>query len=225
MIGSRLGPTLLLMGVSLLVSLILSVPAGIYSAVHQYTKRDYAVVTASFFGSSIPGFFLALVLVYIFTVRLGLLPSTGMETLGGSGGALDVAAHMVMPVLVLSVSMAGSNIRYIRSAVLEILEQDYLRTARAKGIGRRRVIWRHALANALVPIVTVIGMQIPLLFGGAVIVEQLFSWPAGPYDHERHFVPGLSGDYGGVPSVGGGGSGGESADRHPLRPGKSCHPV
>ena len=84
---------------------------------------------------------------------------------------------MVMPVLVLSVSMAGSNIRYIRSAVLEILEQDYLRTARAKGIGRRRVIWRHALANALVPIVTVIGMQIPLLFGGAVIVEQLFSWP------------------------------------------------
>ena len=176
MIGSRLGPTLLLMGVSL-VSLILSVPAGIYSAVHQYTKRDYAVVTASFFGSSIPGFFLALVLVYIFTVRLGLLPSTGMETLGGSGGALDVAAHMVMPVLVLSVSMAGSNIRYIRSAVLEILEQDYLRTARAKGIGRRRVIWRHALANALVPIVTVIGMQIPLLFGGAVIVEQLFSWP------------------------------------------------
>ena len=155
----------------------MSVPAGIYSAVHQYTKRDYAVVTASFFGSSIPGFFLALVLVYIFTVRLGLLPSTGMETLGGSGGALDVAAHMVMPVLVLSVSMAGSNIRYIRSAVLEILEQDYLRTARAKGIGRRRVIWRHALANALVPIVTVIGMQIPLLFGGAVIVEQLFSWP------------------------------------------------
>ena len=177
MIGSRLGPTLLLMGVSLLVSLILSVPAGIYSAVHQYTKRDYAVVTASFFGSSIPGFFLALVLVYIFTVRLGLLPSTGMETLGGSGGVLDVAAHMVMPVLVLSVSMAGSNIRYIRSAVLEILEQDYLRTARAKGIGRRRVIWRDALANALVPIVTVIGMQIPLLFGGAVIVEQLFSWP------------------------------------------------
>ncbi len=155
MIGSHLGPTLLLMGVSLIVSLLLSIPAGIYSAVHQYSKRDYAVVTASFFGSSIPGFFLALVLVYIFTIRLGILPSSGMETLGG----------------------AGSNIRYIRSSVLEILEQDYLRTARAKGIGRHRVIWRHALANALVPIVTVIGMQIPLLFGGAVIVEQLFSWP------------------------------------------------
>mgnify|MGYP000998284952 CR=1 FL=1 len=123
------------------------------------------------------GFFLSLLLVYIFNVTLGILPSGGMVTLGTSGGAGDVAAHMVMPVLVLSVSMAGTNIRYIRSAVLEILQQDYLRTARAKGIGRRSVIYKHALRNALVPIVTVIGMQIPVLFGGAVIVEQLFSWP------------------------------------------------
>lgn len=160
MIGSHLGPTLLLMGVSLIVSLIMSVPAGIYSAIHQYSKGDYAVVTASFFGSSIPGFFLSLLLVYIFNVTLGILPSGGMVTLGTSGGAGDVAAHMVMPVLVLSVSMAGTNIRYIRSAVLEILQQDYLRTARAKGIGRRSVIYKHALRNALVPIVTVIGMQI-----------------------------------------------------------------
>ena len=121
--------------------------------------------------------YLSLLLVYIFNVTLGILPSGGMVTLGTSGGAGDVAAHMVMPVLVLSVSMAGTNIRYIRSAVLEILQQDYLRTARAKGIGRRSVIYKHALRNALVPIVTVIGMQIPVLFGGAVIVEQLFSWP------------------------------------------------
>ena len=177
MIGSHLGPTLLLMGVSLLVSLLIAVPAGIYSAIHQYSKGDYAVVTLSFFGSSIPSFFLSLLLVYLFTVKLGILPSGGMTTLGTSGGAADVAVHMVMPVLVLAVSMAGTNIRYIRSAVLEILQQDYLRTARAKGIGRRRVINRHALRNAMVPIVTVIGMQIPVLFGGAVIVEQLFSWP------------------------------------------------
>ena len=169
MIGSHLGPTLLLMGVSLIVSLIMSVPAGIYSAIHQYSKGDYAVVTASFFGSSIPGFFLSLLLVYLFTVNLGILPSGGMTTLGTAGGAAAV--------LVLSVSMAGTNIRYIRSAMLEILQQDYLRTARAKGIGRRMVIYKHALRNALVPIVTVIGMQIPVLFGGAVIVEQLFSWP------------------------------------------------
>lgn len=177
MIASHIGPTLLLMGVSMIVSLLLSVPAGIYSAIHQYGKGDYAVVTASFLGSSIPGFFLSLLLIYVFTVKLGWLPSGGMKTLGAEGGWMDVAGHMVMPVLVLAFSMAGSNIRYIRSAMLEILQQDYLRTARAKGIGHFRVINKHALRNALVPIVTVIGMQIPMLFGGAVIIEQVFSWP------------------------------------------------
>ncbi len=177
MIASRVGPTLLLMGVSLIVSLFLAVPAGVYSAVHQYSKRDYAVVTSSFFASSIPGSFLSLLLVYLFTVKLGILPSSGMTTLGSAGGAADVAAHMVMPVLVLSISMAGTNIRYIRSAVLEILSQDYLRTARAKGIGEKLVIIRHAFKNALIPIITVVGMQIPMLFSGAVIVELLFSWP------------------------------------------------
>ncbi len=177
MIRSHLGPTLLLMGVSLLISMLISIPAGIYSAVHQYSKGDYTVVTLSFLGSSIPGFFLSLLLIYIFTVRLGWLPSSGMVTLGTGGGFADVAKHMVMPVFVLATSMAGSNIRYIRSAVLEILQQDYLRTARAKGIGRFKVIYKHALRNALVPVVTVIGMQIPVLFGGAVIIEQVFSWP------------------------------------------------
>lgn len=177
MIGSHMGPTLLLMGVSMLVSLIISIPAGIYSAIKQYSKGDYAVVTMSFLGSSIPSFFLSLLLIFVFTVTLGWLPSSGMTTLGTDGGFLDVAKHMIMPVAVLAFSMAGSNIRYIRSSMLEILQQDYLRTARAKGIGRRSVIYKHALRNALVPIVTVIGMQIPTLFGGAVIIEQIFSWP------------------------------------------------
>lgn len=177
MIKSHLGPTLLLMGVSLIVSLLIAIPAGIYSAVHQYSKGDYAVVTFSFLGSSVPSFFLALLLIYVFTVKLGVLPSSGMITLGTEGGFADVLKHMIMPVLVLAFSLAGSNIRYIRSAVLEILQQDYLRTARAKGIGRFKVIYKHALRNALVPIVTVIGMQIPMLFGGAVIIEQVFSWP------------------------------------------------
>lgn len=177
MIGSHLGPTLLLMGVSLVISLFIAIPAGIYSAIHQYSKGDYAVVTLSFLGSSVPGFFLSLLLIYIFTVRLRILPSSGMSTLGTKATAADVAKHMVMPVIVLAASMAGSNIRYIRSAVLEILQQDYLRTAWAKGIGRFKVIYKHALRNALVPIVTVIGMEIPVLFGGAIIVEQMFSWP------------------------------------------------
>lgn len=177
MIVSHLGPTLLLMGVSLLVSIAIAVPAGIFSATHQYSKRDYTVVTLSFVGTSIPGFFLSLLLIYVFTVKLGLLPSSGMTSLGTDGGAADVAKHMVMPVLVLATSMAGTNIRYIRSAVLEILQQDYLRTARAKGIGNFKVINKHALRNALISIVTVIGMEIPVLFGGAVIIEQVFSWP------------------------------------------------
>ena len=177
MIGSHIGPTLLLMGASLALSLLIAVPAGIYSAVKQYSKGDYAVVTASFIGSSIPSFFLALILIYIFTVKLGILPSGGMNTLGMDGSVADTIRHMVLPVTVLAVSLAGSNIRYIRSSFLEILQQDYLRTARAKGIGYKRVIWKHPMRNALLPIVTVIGMQIPMLFGGAVIIEQVFSWP------------------------------------------------
>lgn len=177
MIRSHLGPTLLLMGVSLLVSLLIAVPAGIYSAVRQYSKGDYAVVTFSFLGSSIPSFFMALLFIYLFTVKLGWLPSSGMITLGTEGGFADVLKHMIMPVLVLAFSLAGSNIRYIRSSVLEILQQDYLRTAKAKGIGYRNVIGKHALRNALISIITVVGMQIPMLFGGAVIVEQIFSWP------------------------------------------------
>ena len=177
MIGSHIGPTLLLMGASLALSILIAVPAGIYSAVKQYSKGDYAVVTASFIGSSIPSFFLALILIYIFTVKLGILPSGGMNTLGMDGSVADTIRHMVLPVTVLAVSLAGNNIRYIRSSFLEILQQDYLRTARAKGIGYKRVIWKHAMRNALLPIVTVIGMQIPMLFGGAVIIEQVFSWP------------------------------------------------
>ena len=177
LIGSHVGPTLLLMGVSSVLGFAIAIPAGVYSAVHRYQKRDYAVVSASFLLSSVPGFFLALVLIYLFTVVLGWLPSSGMTTAGVGGGFWDVARHLVMPSLVLAVGVAGTNIRYIRSSVLEILERDYLRTATAKGIGRRQVIRHHAFRNALLPIITVIGMQVPVLFGGAVIVEQIFSWP------------------------------------------------
>lgn len=177
MIGSHIGPTLLLMCASLLAQLLLAVPAGVYSAVHRYQKRDYAVVAASFVASSVPSFFLALLLIYLFTVVLGWLPSSGMYTPNTGGDALDILRHMAMPVLALAVSSAGSTIRYIRSAVLEILEMDYLRTARAKGVGRRLVINKHALRNALLPIVTVVGMQLPTLFGGAVIIERVFRWP------------------------------------------------
>lgn len=177
MIGQNIGPTLLLMATSLIVSMIIAVPAGIHSAVHQYSASDYSLVALSFLGTSIPGFFLALVLIYIFTIQLGWLPSSGMSTLGTESSIWDVMKHMIMPVIVLATSMAGTNIRYIRSAMLEILQQDYLRTAKAKGIGRFLVINKHALRNALIPVVTVFGMHIPMLFGGAIIVEQIFRWP------------------------------------------------
>lgn len=177
MIASHIGPTLLLMGTSLFLSLLIAIPAGIYSAVMQYQKRDYLIVTTSFIASSIPTFFLAMILMYVFTVRLDILPSTGMRTLGAEKSAIDVILHMIMPVLVLTAATIGNILRYIRSAMLEILQADYLRTAKAKGIGMVRVILVHALRNALIPIITVIGMQIPLLFSGAVIVEQVFSWP------------------------------------------------
>ena len=177
MISANLGPTLLLMGTSMLLGFLVAVPLGVYSATHQYKKGDYAAVTFSFLGTSIPSFFLSLILVYLFTIQLGWLPSGGMTTLGAAPSVWDVVRHMVMPVIVLTASIAGSNIRYIRSSVLEILQQDYLRTARAKGIGRFLTINKHAMRNALLPIVTVIGMEIPMLIGGAVIVEQVFSWP------------------------------------------------
>lgn len=176
-VGQKLGPTLLLMGAGLAAGLLIAIPAGIYSAVHRYRKRDYAVVTTSFVLSSVPGFFLALVLVYLFHVTLGWLPSSGMTTPNTGGDVLDVLRHMVMPVMVLAAGVAGSNIRYVRSAMLEILEMDYIRTAKAKGLGQMLVIGRHAWRNALLSVVTVIGMQLPTLVGGAVIVEQVFRWP------------------------------------------------
>lgn len=177
MIAQNLGPTLLLVGTSMVLGFVIAIPLGVYSATHQYTKGDYTAVTFSFLGTSIPSFFLSLILVYFFTVRLGWLPSSGMVTLGTGGDFGDVARHMVMPAAVLTASLAGSNLRYIRSSFLEILQQDYLRTAKAKGIGRFRTINKHAMRNALLPLITVFSMQIPMLIGGSVVVEQVFSWP------------------------------------------------
>lgn len=177
LIGRYVGPTLLLMGTSLLLSMAIAIPAGIHSAVKQYSKTDYTIVTLSFIATSVPSFFLALILIYFFNLQLGILPSSGMTTLGTAGGWPDIIRHMILPVTVMVFGVVGVNIRYIRASMLEIMEQDYLRTATAKGIGRRKVISKHALRNALLPIVTVFGMQIPMLFSGAVVIEQVFSWP------------------------------------------------
>lgn len=177
MIGERIGPTVLLMGLSIAVGLLIAVPLGIISATKQYSKVDYLATGGAFIGISVPSFFMALGLIYIFSLQLKLLPSGGMVTLGGGGGLGDRLLHFILPVTVLGISIAGKKIRYIRSSVLEILGEDYLRTARAKGLSEFMVINKHALRNALIPIVTVVGLEIPVLFGGAVITEQIFSWP------------------------------------------------
>lgn len=177
LIKEHLGPTLLLMGTSLIIGLMIAIPVGVYSATKQYSKVDYIAVTGSFLGISIPSFFFSLILIYVFTVRLNWLPSSGMVTLGGSGDFVDILKHLIMPATVLIIAVAGRNIRYVRSSMLEILEQDYLVTAKAKGLSRFLIINKHGMRNALIPIITVIGMEIPLIFGGAVVIEQIFSWP------------------------------------------------
>lgn len=177
MIFERLGPTFELMGLALLVGLIIALPIGILSAVKQYSKLDYLATGTSFFGISIPHFFLGLGLIYIFAVQLQVLPAGGMSTLGSKDNFLDKVKHLILPVIVLAVGISGQYVRYVRASLLEVLGQDYLRTARAKGLKEFVVTNKHALKNALIPIITIIGMEIPFLLGGAVITEQIFQWP------------------------------------------------
>ncbi|MCS1384492.1 ABC transporter permease [Lysinibacillus sphaericus] len=177
LIASRMGPTVILMGTALVLGLMIAIPIGIYSATKQYSKLDYTFVTGSFLGISIPNFFFALLLVYIFSIQLNWLPSGGMKELGSEGSLGSLIWHMILPVTVLVANVAGRNIRYVRSGMLEIMGQDFLRTARAKGVKEFFVVNKHALRNALIPIVTIVGLEVSILFGGAVVIEQIFSWP------------------------------------------------
>jgi len=176
-LGQRIGPTLLLMGTAMLVAYLIAIPVGIVSATKQYSALDYGITGASFIGISIPAFFFGLFGIYIFAIKLHWLPTGGMYQLGGEASFLDRLRHLILPVLVLSAAIAGKMVRYVRSSMLDVLNQDYLRTARAKGLKEVFVIGRHALKNALIPIITVIGLDIPLLIGGAVVTEQIFQWP------------------------------------------------
>lgn len=177
LLADRMGATLLLMGVSLVVGYLIAIPLGILSAVKQNTWIDYLTTGGSFLGVSIPSFFLGLGLVYIFSLQLGWLPTGGMSTLGGDGNLVDQLKHMILPVIVLSASICGNMIRYVRSSMLEVLKEDYIRTAKAKGLKSMMVVIKHGLRNSLIPIITVIGMDIPKLIGGAVVTEQIFQWP------------------------------------------------
>ncbi len=173
----RLPLSLLLLGSSILLSLLIAIPIGILSAVRQYSRLDYSVTALSYFGLSMPTFWFGLMMILIFSVELHWLPTSGVTTPITGGDFIDRIRHLIMPVLVLSlVNIAGWS-RYIRSSMLEILKQDYIRTARAKGLIERFVVMKHALRNGLIPLITLVGIDIPVLFSGAVVTETIFSWP------------------------------------------------
>jgi peptide/nickel transport system permease protein len=182
LILSRLPNTLLLMLVSEFVVVLGALLIGVYSALRQYSFSDNLITTLSFIGYSMPIFFLALGAMYIFAVnfkRWGLpyLPTVGMfdPQVGDTPGQLLL--HMILPVSVISVNSFSSYSRYIRSTMLEAMNQDYIRTARAKGLPKREIVFIHALKNASLPIVTIVGLDLPFLLGGALVTERIFAWP------------------------------------------------
>lgn len=173
----RLGPTVRLMGTGLVIALVVGIPVGIVAALRRNTAVDYGATVVSLVAISVPSFFVALLGIYVFGLKLGWLPTAGMNATGGSGGFADSLRYLVLPACILGFALAGPYVRYARAGMLEVLGQDFMTTARSKGLARRRVVGRHALHNALIPLVTVVAIQIPVLFAGAVVVEQIFAWP------------------------------------------------
>lgn len=173
----RLGATLRLVVVAAAVSVVAGTAVGVLSALRRYSLIDYLATFLTLSSISVPTFFLALAAIYMFAVRIRWFPTSGMFTLGVPPSLTDALWHLVLPALILGMDRAGQIVRYTRSSVLECLRQDYIRTARAKGLSERVVIYRHALRNALLPVVTIIGLNIPSFIAGSVIVEQIFQWP------------------------------------------------
>lgn len=186
-IGSRLGNTLQLMLVAQITTLLFAIPIGIISAVRQYSIFDHVVTSLALFGQSIPIFWFGLLLIMVFSLTLKdasggpLFPAGGMYDLrlydSTTAPLSNRIYHMVLPITMLTMFGAGQYTRYMRSSMLEVLHQDYLRTAKSKGLRERVVILVHALKNAAIPIVTILAVQLPLLFGGALFTETIFSWP------------------------------------------------
>jgi ABC-type dipeptide/oligopeptide/nickel transport system permease component len=176
-IKERVLPTIELMGTALLLALAVGVPVGLLAAMRQYSALDYASAILSLATISTPSFFLGLAAIYIFSLKLNLLPTSGMFTAGAPRTLLDDLHHLALPAAILGLNLAGPFVRYARSSLLEVIRQDYLTTARAKGLRQNLVIVRHALPNALIPLITLVGIRVPEMFAGAVVVEQIFSWP------------------------------------------------
>lgn len=173
----RFNATLILAGTSLVICSILGLLAGIVSAVRQFGWADRAITFLVLIGISIPSFWLGLLLILLFAVTWRLLPASGMFAIYGGGDLPDLMAHLIMPAFTLSVVATGVIARLTRAAMLEVLRQDYIRTARAKGVSERRVIYKHAFKTALVSVIPVIGIQAGFVLGGAVYIETVFQWP------------------------------------------------
>jgi peptide/nickel transport system permease protein len=176
-IAQRLPNTLVLAGTALLVSVVVGIPMGVYAALRRGKLPDFVLAVFSVMGLSVPAFWLGIILILVLSVNLNLLPSSGVATTGSEANLVDRLQHLVMPALVLSTTVLPYVVRFTRSALLEVLQQDYVRTASAKGLSRLRVVYVHALRNALVPVVSIIGTLVPRLFGGSVVTEAVFGWP------------------------------------------------
>ncbi|MBE0635553.1 ABC transporter permease [Candidatus Bipolaricaulota bacterium] len=177
----RFPNTVLLSGLSLLVAFCVAVPAGVISALRQHTAVDYAITVGNFIGVSIPIFWLGIMLIYIFAVYFrGVLPAGGMVTPGVTGTwpmFVDRLRHLLLPVAALSSLQLAQWTRFMRSSMLETIQLDFVVTARSKGISERKVIFKHALKNAILPLITLVGLNVPLLFSGAILTETVFNWP------------------------------------------------
>ncbi|MGX9993182.1 ABC transporter permease (plasmid) [Rhizobium sp. Z1P35] len=174
---SRIGPTVLLMGTALAFAIVAGITFGVIGAVRRNSLADVSLSVVALAGISSPAFLSALIGLYIFSVRLHWMPSGGMLTPGEEFSVGDLLHHLILPAALLSVAQAALIMRYMRASLLEVLNQDYVRTARAKGVREFWVISKHALRNALLPIVTLIGSTIGLAIGGAIFIESVFNWP------------------------------------------------
>jgi len=175
-LAPALANTLMLLGSTLFLSIVFALPIGILAASHPYSRFDYTVNLLAFAGISVPVFWLGLLLIMVFAVVLGVLPAGGTGAIGDAGW-WERLRHLVLPVATLTLATVGGHTRYVRSAMMEVLRQDYIRTAWAKGVGRRRVLFRHALRNALIPVVTVLALDLGFLFSGALVTETIFAYP------------------------------------------------
>jgi peptide/nickel transport system permease protein len=175
-LGPAIANTVTLLGLSLGLALLIALPAGIAAAYRPYSRLDYSINMAAFAGISVPPFWLALMLIIGFAVILGVLPAGGIGS-AGDGGIWDNARYLVLPVVSLTIASIGGHTRYMRASMIETLRQDYIRTARAMGAGEMRVVFGHALRNAMIPVVTIIALDFGSLFSGALITETIFAWP------------------------------------------------